>query len=79
MNDDILLAQLAAAENANIAARPCQVCVALDAMSEQAATHVNRALSGTIGQKKLARILTENGYLTGERAVARHRTEGHSA
>jgi hypothetical protein len=79
MNDDELLAELNEAEDANIHARDCQVCHALTNMSERARSGVNRALAGTIGERKLSEILTRTGYPTGRRAVARHRLEGHSA
>ena len=78
MTDDTLLDDLFAAENANQHARPCQVCDALTGMSESAREGVERALSGTIGERKLAEILTRNGYPTGRRAVATHRQEGHT-
>jgi hypothetical protein len=77
-NDEGLLADLAKGEDANMHGRPCQVCLALAQMSEQAKSGVLRALAGTIGSEKLADILTRNGYPTGRRAVKRHRTEGHS-
>lgn len=76
--DADLLSELAAAEGANQHSRPCQVCQALESMSDQAKTGVIRALAGTIGERKLAEILTRNGYPTGRRAVVRHRQEGHS-
>lgn len=78
MSDDALLEDLAVAEQANQHARPCQVCEALSDMSDQAKSGVLRALAGTIGEAKLAEILTRNGYPTGRRAIARHRLEGHS-
>lgn len=73
-----LLEELGRAEQANMHARSCQVCDALEAMSEPARVGVRRALAGTIGERTLAEILTSNGYPTGRRAVARHRLEGHS-
>ncbi len=78
MSDEALLADLNVAENANQHARPCQVCDALTGMTIEAANGVKRALGGTIGERKLAEILTRNGYPTGTRAVRRHRMEGHS-
>lgn len=78
MADDELLTDLKAAEQANGVGRLCQVCDALEVMSDQARAGVNRALAGTIGERKLAEILTRNGYPTGRRAVRRHRLEGHS-
>jgi len=74
-----LLAELEQAENANPYSRPCQVCAALDQMSDQVKTSVEKALAGTIGKNKLAVILTRNGYPTGWRAVVRHRLEGHTS
>lgn len=79
MTDQQLLADLAAGANANQHARPCQVCEALDAMTEEARVGVKSALTGTIGERSLAEILTRNGYTTGRRAVRRHRQEGHTS
>ena len=78
MPDGGLIADLKAAEHANMHARDCQVCQALAKMSESAAAGVERALAGTIGAETLANVLTRNGYPTGRRAVRRHRSEGHS-
>lgn len=78
MTEEALLAALSEAEEANMHTRECQVCRALDGMSDQARVGVVRALAGTIGERRLAEILTQNGYPTGRRAVARHRLEGHS-
>lgn len=77
-DDTRLIADLGAAEVANIHGRACQVCSALRAMSEQARAAVEQALAGTIGERKLAEILTGNGYPTGRRAVATHRREDHT-
>lgn len=74
-----LLADLKEGERANIHARNCEVCVALEAMSDQAKQGVLRALGGTIGVQRLADILTNNGYPTGRRAVDKHRREGHTS
>jgi len=79
MSDEELLAALGEAEVANMHARDCQVCRAITSMSESARAGVNRALAGTIGERKLAEILTRTGYPTGRRAVSRHRLEGHSS
>lgn len=76
--DEAMLAEIAAAEDANMHARPCQVCTALRGMSELAREQVERALAGTIGERTLADILTRNGYPTGRRAVATHRREDHT-
>jgi hypothetical protein len=73
-----LLDDLIAAEQANQHGRPCQACVALLKMTGQAREGVERALSGTIGERKLAEILTRNGYPTGRRAIVTHRQEGHT-
>lgn len=78
MSDDDLLAALDEAETANMFARPCQVCEALSRMSDLARVGVERALAGTIGERKLSEILTRSGYPTGRRAIIRHRSEGHS-
>lgn len=78
-DDEGLLADLGEAEDANMHGRECQVCQALPHMTESARAGVERALAGTIGEQKLADILTRNGYPTGRRAVKRHRLEGHSA
>lgn len=77
MSDDSLIEALAEAEVANMHSRTCQVCRALAAMSDEARGGVERALAGTIGERRLAEILTGNGYPTGRRAVANHRREGH--
>jgi len=79
MSDEELLAALGQAETDNMHARDCQVCQALTSMSELARSGVRRALAGTIGERKLAEILTRTGYPTGRRAVARHRLEGHAS
>jgi hypothetical protein len=79
MNEDELLAALAEAEVANMHGRDCQVCRAITGMSESARAGVKRALAGTIGERKLAEILTRAGYPTGRRAVSRHRLEGHTS
>lgn len=77
MTDIDLLNELLTAEDANQHSRPCQVCAALGLMTESARDGVERALAGTIGERKLAEILTRNGYPTGRRAVANHRG-GHA-
>ena len=77
--DEELVRDLAAAEQANMHARECQVCDALETMSPEARRNVERALAGTIGERRLAEILTRNGYPTGRRAVANHRREGHGS
>lgn len=75
--DDSLLSDIAEAEAANMHARGCQVCDALEKMSESARAGVERALAGTIGERTLSEILTRNGYPTGRRAVSNHR-KGHA-
>lgn len=79
MSDEDLLKDLGIAEQANGHARNCQICDALEAMTNEARSGVERALAGTIGERKLAEILTRNGYPTGRRAISRHRLEGHSS
>lgn len=76
-NEDALMSALGEAEQANMHSRGCQVCDALESMSERARAGVERALAGTIGERKLAEILTGSGYPTGRRAVANHR-KGHA-
>lgn len=78
VSDSDLLAALAQGSNANIHGRPCQVCSALNSMSEAARVGVEAALAGTIGERRLAEILTSHGYPTGRRAVVNHRREGHT-
>lgn len=78
-SDEALLAELEQAEESNVHGRECQVCRALPQMSESVRPGVEKALAGTIGEQKLADILTRNGYPTGRRAVKNHRSEGHSA
>lgn len=78
MADEDLLRDLSTATKANMHNDNCQVCDALAAMSDQARLGVERALAGTIGERKLAEILTRNGYPTGRRAVHNHRLEGTS-
>lgn len=78
MSDADMIAQVEQAEaHHNNPNRGCLVCKALDTMSDEARESVLRALGGTIGQKKLAAILSQNGYPATERAVANHRREGH--
>lgn len=72
-----LLDDLAQAEGENMHSRGCQACEVLDAVPESEREGVRRALAGTIGERKLADILTRNGYPTGRRAINRHRLEGH--
>lgn len=72
-----LLRDLTEAENENTHRRPCQICQAMAGMSESVRANVERALAGTIGEKKLADILTRNGYPAGRRAIQRHQLEGH--
>jgi len=77
MSDEGLLADLDEAADANMHHRTCQVCRALLNMSDEGRGGVERALAGTIGERRLAEILTRNGHPTGRRAVANHRREGH--
>lgn len=72
-----LLDDLEQAESENTFARPCQACETLAAVPESEREGVKRALAGTIGERKLAAILTGHGYPTGRRAINRHRLEGH--
>lgn len=76
--EDDLLADLAAAEEANTNTRPCQVCVVLTSVSEPVRAALEAGLAGTIGRDKLVTILTRRGFTVGRRAVERHRQEGHT-
>lgn len=79
MDDAKLWADLKAASQANMHNGSCQVCEALLSMSDTARVSVEVHLRGTmIGGRKLAEILTANGYPAGRRAVDRHRLEGHT-
>lgn len=81
MNDERnLIASLgeAAKRNSHPASLACQVCDALARMSPSARKVVESHLTGTIGTETLAKILTENGYPTGRRAVVKHK-KGHAA
>lgn len=78
MSDSDMIDELFGAEDANMHQRQCQVCSALQDMGDDARSTVQRALAGTIGARKLAEILTRNGYPTGRRAVDNHRLEGTS-
>jgi hypothetical protein len=79
IDEEKLLADLEAGEKANVHARDCEVCVALETMSDRVKEPVLRALAGTIGLQRLADILTDNGYPTGRRAIDKHRREGHTS
>lgn len=76
-DDNFMINEIVKAEKANVHGRDCQVCEALPTMSESARVNVERALAGTIGEEKLAGILTRNGYPVGRRAIKRHREEAH--
>lgn len=77
--DEALLADLATAEQANMHARDCQMCDALEKMSESVQGAMRAALAGTIGRDKLVTILNRHGYTVGRRAIERHRQEGHTS
>ena len=77
MTDADLFADIEAAEKANGSVISCQVCDGLALMSPETKARVESALAGTIGERKLADILTRNGYPTGRRAIYYHR-KGHT-
>lgn len=77
MDEAELLRALDRAKGANVHARDCQVCVALESMSDLAREAVESALAGTIGTRRLAEILTQSGYGVGRRAVIWHQS-GHT-
>jgi hypothetical protein len=74
-----LLDDLNEGERANRYVRTCQACDAIQAAPDDARDALIRALAGTIGEEKLAKILNKNGFKVGRRAIARHRREEHSA
>lgn len=78
VSDSDLLIALGEAERANNHSGRCGMCDALEQMSEAAQDGVNRALGGTIGAAKLARVLSESGYPVTERQVRKHRREAHT-
>ena len=53
MSDEGLLADLDEAADANMHHRTCQVCRALLNMSDEGRGGVERALAGTIGERRL--------------------------
>lgn len=78
MNEDVLMAALQKAEEANTYTTECQVCVAIAQMGSNARSAVEGAIAdATIGTATLARILTESGYPTGRRAIINHK--GHQS
>jgi len=77
-HEDPLIEMIAQAERVNQHNGSCGLCLAMDTMSDQARSAVERAASGTIGMRSLARILTRSGYPVGRRAVYFHRS-GHTA
>lgn len=75
-----LLADLAAGERAStFGERPCTACEAIEGAADDVREALERALAGTIGEEKLARILSKNGLDVGRRAIARHRKERHTS
>lgn len=78
MNDDALLEALGVAERENNHNGRCGMCDALTGMSEAARVGVERALGGTIGGAKLAKVLTDNGHEVSERQIRKHRREAHT-
>lgn len=78
MSDEDLLSEIIHAEATNMHARPCQACQLIVNLGDSPLRDaVERALSGTVGETRLAAILKRNGYSTGARAIKRHRQEGH--
>lgn len=76
MSDDSLMAALDEAEQVYSTKQGCRICLHLDSMSEDVRNAVESSLGGTLSGKKLATILTQNGYPTSDTAIRRHR-KGH--
>lgn len=77
--EERLLEALDQASEANVFTRDCQLCQALEEMSEPARNKVETILEGRlVGTRKLAAILTDSGYPVGRRAIDKHR-EGHAS
>jgi hypothetical protein len=73
-----LIEDLNKAEQENTVMRPCQMCAAIEGVSDDVTrVALTRAAAGTIGRDKLVRILRQNGLPASRRAIERHRTEGH--
>jgi hypothetical protein len=75
MND--LLSDLVTAERANMFADTgCGACLALAKIEDEATrSTLERALTGTIGIKKLSAILAGHGILVSARQIMKHRNE----
>lgn len=79
--DDLLsdLARAARSSKNQYDVTVCQVCTALEAMPPEVAEVVRMSIDGrTIGQDRLAQILTDHGYPTGRRHMIRHQ-KGHTS
>lgn len=74
---DELIEALCEAEAVNFRGRPCRACEAVRMLHGERREAVERALSGTIGEQKLAAILSSNVTQVGRRDIHRHRTERH--
>ena len=75
MNAD-LIADLHDAELANYNRAPCPVCVILAKIEDEATkSALERALTGTIGAKKLALILSKHGMRVSDRKIRNHQAE----
>ena len=74
----MIIEDLKKAQQDNMFARPCQLCSALDEMPADE-KHAVLASLDSIGIRKLASILSANGYPVGRRSVETHKKEGHTA
>ena len=74
----MIIEDLKKAQQDNVLARPCQLCSALNEMPTDEKRAVLASLD-SIGIRKLAAILSANGYSVGRRSVETHKKEGHTA
>ena len=74
----MIIEDLKKAQQDNMFARPCQLCSALNEMPTDEKNAVLASLD-SIGIRKLAAILSINGYPVGRRSVETHKKEGHAA
>lgn len=74
----MIIEDLKKAQQDNMFARPCQLCSALNEMPPDE-KHAVLASLDSIGIRKLAAILSVNGYPVGRRSVDTHKREGHTA
>lgn len=78
MSDEDLIADLSGATMPGNRAGSCKVCLVLTQVSEPAKRAIEEAMSGKLGSKPLAAILTRNGHSIGSSTIRRHR-KGHTS